>query len=134
MEILNRLLEYGISESSINHMRDINFLIDDVTIEEFDDVVEILEKLNCSKNQIINIISSNSLILSKSSGDLIELIEFLNSCGFLNLNILFDSNPYIFNLEVFEIRKYIDNELVNNKVLEDIVDELESNVLLFNEM
>ena len=50
------------------------------------------------------------------------------------LNILLDSNPYILNLEVFEIEKYIYERLNKDEELEDIIDDLESNPQLFNEL
>ena len=50
------------------------------------------------------------------------------------LNILFDSNPYILNLEVFEIENYINSRLDSGEKLEDIIDDLDSNPILFNEM
>ena len=50
------------------------------------------------------------------------------------LNILFDSNAYILNLVVFEIENYINNRLDSGEELEDIIDDLDSNPILFNEI
>ena len=49
-------------------------------------------------------------------------------------NILFDANPYILNLEPFEIEKYINERKNNGENMEDIVDDLDSNPYLFNEL
>jgi hypothetical protein len=58
----------------------------------------------------------------------------LNETGFTCLNILIDSNPYILNLEPFEIKNYIDNKLINGEKIDDIIDELDNNPYLFQEM
>ena len=50
------------------------------------------------------------------------------------LNILFDANPYILNLEPYEIDNYIKNRLEKNETLEDIIDDMDSNPYLFNEL
>ena len=64
-------------------------------------------KINCDENQVINIISSNPMYLDRTNDGVLRLISKLKSYGFSMLNILFDSNPYILNLEVFEIENYI---------------------------
>ena len=57
----------------------------------------ILKKNNCDENQIINIISSNPMYLDKTNDIVLRLISKLKSYGFSMLNILFDSNPILFN-------------------------------------
>ena len=70
----------------------------------------------------------------RTNEEIIKLISFLNQIGFDNLNILFDANPYILNLEPFEIKEYINKEVCNKKKLLVIIDELDSNPYLFNEI
>ena len=74
------------------------------------------------------------MYLDRTNDGVLRLISKLKSYGFSMLNILFDSNPYILNLEVFEIEKYINERLNKGEELEDIIDDLESNPLLFNEL
>ena len=73
-------------------------------------------------------------MLNRTNLGLIDLINYLKKLGFDNLNILFDSNPYVLNLEPFEIKRYIENRLNNKESIEDIIDELDSNPYLFNEL
>ena len=47
---------------------------------------------------------------------------------------MFDSNPYILNFDQFEVEKYINNRINQGEILEDIVDDLESNPYLFQEI
>ena len=94
----------------------------------------LLKIIQCSDNQIINIISSNSLYLSKTKEEYLKLINYLIKKKFNTLNILFDSNPYILNLEPYEIEKYINNRINNGELEEDIIDDLDSNPYLFSEV
>ena len=128
------LFELGISEETINNMIELFPEIKDMNEKDLQKKVAILEKMNCSKNQIINIIGSNPEYLTKSNTVVLNLINKLIDLGFRNLNILFDSNPYILNLEAFEIENYINNRIKNGESLEDIVDDLDSNPYLFSEV
>ena len=84
--------------------------------------------------QIINIISSNPLYLNKSKEDYLKLISYLSKLGFNTLNILFDSNPYILNLEQYEIEKYINEKKEEGYSQEEILDTLEETPYLFSEI
>ncbi len=128
------LFELGIIEETINNMIELFPEIKDMNEKDLQKKVAILEKMNCSKNQIINIIGSNPEYLTKSNTVVLNLVSKLIDLGFRNLNILFDSNPYILNLEAFEIENYINNRIKNGESLEDIVDDLDSNPYLFSEV
>ena len=128
------LLNMGISEDTIKSMMELEPSLKELKKEEIIEKKIILEKIGCSNNQIVNIISSNPTYLDRTNTEIIKLINCLTRYNFNNLNILFDSNPYILNLEPFEINNYINNRLSNGDRLEDIVDELDSNSYLFNEM
>ena len=54
--------------------------------------------------------------------------------GFTSLNVLFDSNPYILNLEQFEIKNYINNRVSKGETIDEIIDDLDSNPYLFQEI
>ena len=70
-----------------------------MTGEEIQGKIMLLETINRSKYQIINIISSNLTYLNQSNIDIIKLINILSNYKFTFLNILFDANFYIFNLD-----------------------------------
>ena len=73
-------------------------------------------------------------MLNRTNSGLNDLINYLKELGFDNLNILFDSNPYILNLEPFEIKRYIDARLKDGESINDVIDELDNNPYLFNEL
>ena len=131
---MNELLNLDLSGETLREMVEINPDIMDLSSDEVKEKVELLKLLGCRDNQILNIISSNPMYLSRLNSDLISLINYLSEIGFTCLRILFDSNPSILNLDVFEVRNYIDNRMKNGETLEDIVDDLDSNTYLFNEM
>lgn len=128
------LYNLGISENTILNMLEIEPDIKDLREDEINEYIMILKNIGCTDKQIINIIGSNPSYLMRISEDVILLINRLTELGFSTLNILFDSNPYILNLDVFEINNYIDDRLKKGEELEDIVDDLESNTTLFFDM
>ena len=130
-EILKKI---GISEKTINQMEEICPNIKDLTNEEILSKIEILKKINCDDIQIRNIISSNAMYLDKSNTDINKLINELRKLGFDNLDLLFDGNPNILNLDDFEVRKYIKDREGNGELLEDIVDDMSSNLFIFEEI
>jgi len=132
--MIERLKNLGISEKTIKEMGEICPNIKELTIEEIEQKIEILKKLNCNEIQIRNIVSSNAMYLDRVNTDIYKLVEKLERLGFDTLNILFDGNPYILNLDVFEIENYIQARQENGELLEDIVDEMSSNPYMFEEV
>lgn len=130
-EILKRL---NISEETIKQMVEICPNIEELSSDEVLEKIEVLKEIECNKNQIRNIISSNAMYLDKSIADIQKLINKLIEKGFTTLNILFDGNPYILNLDAYEIEEYIGKREQKGEKLEDIVDDLESNLYLFEEI
>ena len=131
---MEELFNLGISDTTIKCMIELNPNIKEMSSEQIKEKEIILEKINCSSNQIRNIISSNALYLDRTNDEVIKLINTLIKYNFKTLNILFDSNPFILNLEPFEIENYIQNRINNGEILEDIIDDLDSNPYLFNEL
>lgn len=130
---MRELYNLDISEDTIKIMLEQNHEIKELTEKEIEEKEIILETIGCKKNQIRNIISSNPFYLTKDNKEILELIKLLYNYNFNSLNILFDSNPYILNLETYEIENYI-NERKKEEKLEDIIDDLDSNPYLFNEI
>ena len=130
-EILKNL---EISKRTISQMIEVCPNIKELSEKEILEKIEILKKINCSNIQIRNIVSSNPMYLDRSNTDVNKLIEKMNEVGFSTLNILFDGNPYILNLDAFEIENYIKERQKNGELLEDIVDDMESNLYVFQEI
>lgn len=131
---MEELYNIGISEVTLKSMMEINSRLLDLTNNEVIEKKLLLEEIGCSEIQILNIISSNPLFLNRITSEIVKLLECLMNFGFKSLNILFDSNPYILNLEPFEINNYINNRINNGELPENIIDDLDSNPYLFSEI
>lgn len=131
---MQELYNLEIDENTLLTMVEMNPEIKELTNEEVLDKVNLLEIINCNKRQIRNIISSNSLYLTRLNTDIKKLINYLLSIGFKDLNILFEANPYILNLDEFEVNDYIDKKIKSGELLSNIVDDLDTNPYLFLEM
>ena len=128
---MEELFKLGLNENEIKSIYNINeYIIDEDIIK----MIYILEKINCTEKHIKNIILSNPLYLSRSVSDVIELINKLDSLGITNLNIVFDSNPYLLNKDAFEIEEFINKKLKDGMILEDIVDLIDSNSYVIDEL
>ena len=127
-EILKKL---GISERTINQMFKLCPNIENLSNEKIEEKIEILKKIKCDDIQIRNIISSNPLYLDRYVN---KLIAEMQKIGFTDLNILFDGNPYILNLDYFEIKNYIKEREKNGELIDDIIDDLSSNPFIFQEI
>ena len=130
-EILRNI---GISQKTINQMEEISPNIKELNEEEIKEKIDILKKIKCDEIQVRNIISSNAMYLEKSNTDIEKLINKMHELGFEMLNILFDGNPYILNLEAYEIENYIQKRQAEGEELEDIVDEMSSDPSIFTEI
>ena len=131
---MEELYNIGISEVTLKIMMEINSRLLDLTNNEVIEKKLLLEEVGCSEIQILNIISSNPLFLNRITSEIVKLLECLRNFGLKSLNILFDSNPYILNLEPFEINNYINNRINNGELPENIIDDLDSNPYLFSEI
>lgn len=131
---MNELYKLGISSETIKTMLEMNPNIGELSDDEVKQKEGLLKYIGCSDREMLNIISSNAMYLDRTEEDILKLIMYLKKVGFSCLNILFDANPYILNLDVYEIENYIKSRLDNNEKLEDIVDDMDSNPYLFNEI
>ena len=128
------LKKYGISEKTISQMIDVCPNIKELNEMEILEKIEILNRISCNDIQIRNILSSNPMYLDRSIADVNNLINKMNELGFSTLNISFDGNPYILSLDAFEIDNYIKKRQDNGELLEDIVDDMEFNLYIFQEI
>ena len=128
------LKDLGISDSTISQMIEICPNIVELDENEILRKIEILKNNKCDDTQIRNIISSNAEYLDRSITDIDNLINTMKELGFDYLNILFDGNPYILNLDDFEVKNYINEREQNGEELEDIVDDMSSNPYIFEEI
>lgn len=103
---------------------DIKFLDDN----EIEDKINFLKNVNCSTQQIKNIIMYNPWFLNRSLNEIKKLKDKLISIGITNLNITFDTNPLILNKEVFEIEDFINLKIKEGLDISNIIDLIDGGV------
>lgn len=126
--MLDKLIELGIREIDINNIKE--FINADYE-DDFVEIIKLLANINCRDSMIRNIVIGNPFILQRDYESVKNLIDYMTSVGFKNLNLLFDSYPLFLNKDKFEIEEYLNKH--QDKSMEDIIDELESNPLLIEE-
>lgn len=131
---MEKVDDYQLCNKIINYIFEIYPDTLDVLEEDVLEKINFLRQYNCSDNQIYSICSSNPFFLNRSISELKKLSECLYKYGFDNIDLLLESNSFILNLEAFEIDNYIKKRILDGEILEDIIDQLESEPILFNEL
>lgn len=126
------LLNLGLTEEEIKNIYETNIDIKYSSEEEIIKLIEILKEINCTSKEIQNIIVSNPFYLTRLHEDIIKLINILIKLGFKNLNLLFDTNPYLLDIDDFEIENFI-NTKTNNYTKEEIINMITSNPYIITE-
>ena len=130
---MKELYNIEIDEENIKNMLEIYPEIKGLDDNDIIRNINILKDLNCNDSQIRNILISNPFYLDRNIEDINNLIKFLIKIGLNNLNLLFDSNPYLLNKDTYEINENKEKELKKEKNIDDIIDELEINPFIIDE-
>jgi len=125
---MEELYNYGFSEFEIKEILQNNQELLDIKKEEVKEKIDILKNIGCNEVIIKNIIITNIFYLNRITKDILLLINKLNSLNIKNLNIIFDSNPFLLNKEDYEIDNFINEKLNLGYTMEDIIDIIESNL------
>ena len=99
-----------------------------------EEIALFLRKLGCNDRIIRNVITSNTSILSRSVPDLEKLVAKLQQIGLTDIVDLLDANPYVLNLDAYEIDNYVKKRMESGESIEEISDNLESEPALFSEI
>ena len=126
---MEKLVELGISEEELKSMLELNANI--LEEPELNILIDILYLIKCDERMIKNILISNPNYLSRTKEDVVGLINELLSLGINDLNILFDTNPYLLDLDDFDIEDY---KLEHNYSNEELVNLLEGDPFIFSEI
>lgn len=122
------LLNIGMTEEEIRNVIEINpdmINMNEETIEN----IQFLKNIECNDRQMKNIITCNPFYLSRSRDDLNCLISKLKHLGITNLNIIFDSNPWLLNKDAFEIDEYIEKKISQGMSRGEAIDLIDSGIL-----
>lgn len=118
---MEKLVELGITEEEIKDMLELNANL--LEENELNILVDILYLLNCDEKIIRHILITNPLYLSRTKEDVVGLINKLFEIGLRNLNLLFDSNPYLLDLDDFDVEDFRIEHNYSNEELANIIEE-----------
>lgn len=111
------LIKFGFSIEEIKNMMDTNLDIDNIDDEILKSLIDILKENACSEDEVRNILISNPFYLSRNYDTVVKLIDAMKDYGLVSLNTIFDTNPFILNLEDNDFL-----ELIRNKKNEGLSD------------
>ena len=118
------LLELGIDVKDINNIIEMNKNL--VDYEDYKKNVEVLKMIGCDDKEIRNIIISNPNFIIRNNGDVVKLIKVFNNYSFTDLDMLFDSNPYLLNLDDFELIDFLMKKEKEGLSKQEIIDLVET--------
>ncbi len=128
------LYNLGLSESDIKNIMEMCPEIENLSDEDIAANIKVLKDIDCLDRHIRNILICNPFYLYRSVEDVLSLIKKLLEIGMTNINLLFDSNPFLLNKDSYEIQYYINKQISAGKTMEDIVDEIDSNPYIMDEI
>lgn len=131
---MNNLIELGIRYQDLQEMFNLNPMLEYLNDKEINDNILFLKSLKCSDIIIKNIIICNPFYLNRSITDLQKLVSKLINLGLTNLDLLFDSNPFLLNKDAFEIDNFIKEKLKFGFNLESIIDLIDSDPFITQEI
>ena len=126
---MDSLIRYGFTIEDINILMDTNEDISLVSDNDVNEIIKILENINCDKDTIKNIFICNPFCLTNSVNELNKLIDKLKELGFKNINLLFNSNPYILNKSDKEIEKLYNKKKEEGLNKDEIIDFINYNTI-----
>ena len=116
------LIRYGFSIEEINNIMNSNEEINDISDEHINEILSILEGLGCNIHHIKNILITNPFVLTREINEIKKIIVKLLDIGINDLNILFDSNPFLLNVEYKELDSFYRRMIKGDLKQEEILD------------
>lgn len=126
---MNILIKYGFTIEEFQNMLLDNPDISDITDNSILTIINYLVDNGCSNSQIRNILIANPYILSSDLDEISILIDRFKEL-FDNINLLFDSNPFILNWNLKKLNNFISKMIDSDYSMEYIYDYLLNNIVL----
>ncbi len=129
---MKSLFDIGIMEDEIQELLYECPNLKNISDQEVNEKIVLLQYIGCKDIHIRNIIISNPYYLECSIEKVSKLLNGMLQLGFKTLYLLLDENPRILNLDLIDIHQYINNQIKQGILLMDIIYNLEDNPLLFD--
>lgn len=116
---------YNLLGEDFKNVLDANPFIGKLDDLEIENNINFLKEVDCSYEQMKNIIIFNPWLFNRSYDELNKLKNKLISIGITNLNITFDTQPLL-NKEIFEIDDFINEQIKKGLEINEIADIIDS--------
>ena len=126
---MDSLIRFGFTIEEINILMDTNLDISLVSDNEVNNIIKLFKDNNCSDDTIKNIFICNPFTITNNIIDTNKIIDKLKELGFKNINLLFDSNPYILNMSDKLIEKLYNKKKEEGLSKEEIIDFISYNII-----
>ena len=113
---------YDLIGEDFKNVLDANPFIEKLDDLEIENNINFLKEVDCSYEQMKNIIIFNPWLFNRSYDELTKLKNKLISIGITNLNITFDTQPLLLNKEIFEIDDFINEQIKKGLEINEIAD------------
>ncbi len=117
---------YDLIGEDFKNVLDANPFIEKLDDLEIENNINFLKEVDCSYEQMKNIIIFNPWLFNRSYDELNKLKNKLISIGITNLNITFDTQPLLLNKEIFEIDDFINEQIKKGLEINEIADIIDS--------
>lgn len=117
---------YNLLGEDFKNVLDANPFIEKLDDLEIENNINFLKEIDCSYEQLKNIIVFNPWLFNRSYDELNKLKNKLISIGITNLNITFDTQPLLLNKEIFEIDDFINEQIKKGLEINEIADIIDS--------
>jgi hypothetical protein len=117
---------YDLIGEDFKNVLDANPFIEKLDDLEIENNINFLKEIDCSYEQMKNIIVFNPWLFNRSYDELNKLKNKLISIGITNLNITFDTQPLLLNKEIFEIDDFINEQIKKGLEINEIADIIDS--------
>lgn len=117
---------YNLLGEDFKNVLDANPFIEKLDDLEIENNINFLKEVDCSYEQMKNIIVFNPWLFNRSYDELNKLKNKLISIGITNLNITFDTQPLLLNKEIFEIDDFINEQIKKGLEINEIADIIDS--------
>lgn len=111
---MDALIRYGFSVEEIKNIMNSNEDINNISDNDINKIIKLLEKCNCKINHIKNIFITNPFVLTRDYDEIEKSINILND-NLKDVFLVLDTNPFILNISDKEIGLLI-NELVKKNI------------------
>ena len=108
---MSDLYDIGINKDELDDIISENNNIIYLGDSDISELIYLFAVIGFGTKEIKEIIVENASILSRNVDDIIKLIRKLKEIGVEDIKELFLSNPWILNMDDFEIDNFIENKL-----------------------